>query len=66
MYQHVILLFSFIFAIALTHLFASTTALALARHRVRFSGLLSVWMFNAAGQLLGLWVSLFTLVAVKR
>ena len=48
MFQHVTVLVSFIFAIALTHLFSSASQLILARERVRFSWLLSVSMLNAA------------------
>jgi hypothetical protein len=36
MFQHVTTLFSFIFAIALTHVFASISELVSARDRVRF------------------------------
>lgn len=36
MFQHVTVLVSFIFAIALTHVFSSASALLLGRDRVRF------------------------------
>ena len=39
MFQHVTVLVSFIFAIALTHVFSSASQLLLARDRVRFSAL---------------------------
>ena len=59
MFQHVTFLVSFIFAIALTHVFSSASQLPLARDRVRFSALLAVSMINAAlGVIiisLGLW-----------
>src|ERR1051325_427062 len=48
MFQHVTVLVSFIFAIALTHVFSSASQLILARDRVRFSSLLAVSMLNAA------------------
>src|SRR5881394_1995940 len=60
MFQHVSVLISFVFAIALTHVFSSASQLLLARDRVRFSALLTVSMVNAAlGVIinwLGLWV----------
>src|SRR5262245_37725710 len=46
MFQHVTVLVSFIFAIALTHVFSSASQLLLARDRVRFSALLTVSMVN--------------------
>jgi len=48
MFQHVSVLVSFIFAIALTHVFSSASQLLLARDRVRYSSLLTVSMVNAA------------------
>jgi hypothetical protein len=48
MFQHVTVLVSFIFAIALTHVFSSASQLLLARDRVRFSAILTVAMANAA------------------
>src|SRR5919201_1253608 len=48
MLQHMTVLVSFIFAIALTHVFSSASQLILARERVRFSWLLSVSVVNAA------------------
>jgi hypothetical protein len=47
MFEHVTILLSFVFAIALTHLLTSSTELVWARDRVRFSGLHAVWMINA-------------------
>jgi hypothetical protein len=59
MFQHVSVLVSFIFAIALTHVFSSASQLLLGRDRVRFSALLAVSMINAALGIiinrLGLW-----------
>ena len=48
MFQHVTTLFSFIFAVALTHVFSCASKLILARHRVHFSGLLALWMVSAS------------------
>jgi hypothetical protein len=65
MFQHVITLFSFIFAIALTHVFASTSALILAGDRVRFYGLQATWMFSACFGLLVNWMWLPGLESLK-
>ena len=66
MFQHLTIFFSFIFAIAFTHILASASALVVARRRVRFSGLLTVWMFIFANYLLMNWVGLFSLASLKR
>lgn len=65
MFQHVTTLFSFIFAVALTHVFSSASKLILARHRVHFSGLLALWMVSAAAGLLNDWLSLAELEGMK-
>lgn len=56
MFEHVTILLSFVFAIALTHLLASTTELIWARSRVRVSWLQALWMFNAVLMLLINWL----------
>src|SRR5712672_3660780 len=61
MFQHVSVLVSFIFAIALTHVFSSASQLLLARDRVRFSSLLTVSMVNAALGVSINWVGLWEL-----
>ena len=61
MFQHVTVLVSFIFAIALTHVFSSASQLILARERVRLSWLLSVSMLNAALGVIINWLSLWQL-----
>ena len=61
MFQHVTVLVSFIFAIALTHVFSSASQLILARERVRFSWLLSVSMLNAALGVIINWLGLWEL-----
>jgi hypothetical protein len=58
MFQHVTVLVSFIFAIALTHVFSSASQLILARERVRLSWLLSVSMLNAALGVIINWLGL--------
>ena len=65
MFEHVTILLSFVFAIALTHLLSTATELLLARDRVRFSGLHTMWMANALLALLINWLSLWGLVIIR-
>jgi hypothetical protein len=65
MFQHVTTLFSFIFAIALTHVLASISESVSARERVRFSGLHALWMLNVLMALLVNWMSVSEVSAVK-
>jgi hypothetical protein len=65
MFQHVTVLVSFIFAIALTHVFSSASQLLLARARVRFSALLAVSMVNAALGIIINWLGLWELEHIK-
>jgi hypothetical protein len=65
MFEHVTILLSFVFAIALTHLLSSTTELVTGRARVKFSGLLTLWMANALVGLLVNWLGLWGLTALK-
>ena len=65
MFQHVTVLVSFIFAIALTHVFSSASQLILARERVRLSWLLSVSMLNAALGVIINWLGLWDLQHLK-
>jgi hypothetical protein len=65
MFQHITVLFSFVFAIALTHVLSCVSKLILARDRVRFSGLHALWMLNALMLLLINWLSLWLLEAIK-
>jgi len=65
MFQHVTVLVSFIFAIALTHVFSSGSQLLLARDRVRFSALLSLSMVNAALGIIINWLGLWELQNLK-
>lgn len=66
MFEHVTILLSIIFALAMTHILASATELVWERHRLRFSGLHAVWMVNALLGLLCYWVSIWELSTVKR
>jgi hypothetical protein len=65
MFQHVTVLVSFIFAIALTHVFSSASQLLLGRERVRFSALLAVSMVNAALAVIINWLGLWELQNLK-
>jgi hypothetical protein len=58
-FDHVILLLSFVYALALTHLLSRIGALLVARERVRFSGLLAVGMANAILLVFANWLSLW-------
>ncbi|HWY16352.1 MAG TPA: hypothetical protein VNX86_14545 [Rhizomicrobium sp.] len=66
MFEHVTILLSIIFALAMTHILASATELVWERHKVRFYGLHAVWMVNALLALLCYWVSIWDLTTVKR
>lgn len=66
MFQHLTLLFSFIFAMAFSHILASVSALIAAKERVRFSGLHALWMTYATAGLLLNWISLLALESLKR
>jgi hypothetical protein len=65
MFEHLTLLLSFIYVVALTHLLSSTTGLILARDRLRFSPLLALWMILALGILLNNWLSIWDLRAIR-
>jgi hypothetical protein len=65
MFQHVTVLVSFIFAIALTHVFSTASTLILERERVRFSSLLAVSMVNAAVGVIINWLGLWQLESMK-
>ena len=47
MFQHITVLFSFVFVIPLTHMLFCVSKLILARDRVRFPGLHALWILNA-------------------
>jgi hypothetical protein len=66
MFQHVTVLVSFIFAIALTHVFSSASTLILERERVLFSSLLAVSMLNAALGVINNWLGLWDLQNLKQ
>jgi hypothetical protein len=64
-FDHISILLSIIFALAMTHILASATELVWERHNIRFSGLLAVWMTNALLGLLAYWVTIWDLNNVK-
>jgi hypothetical protein len=66
MFQHVTVLVSFIFALALTHVFSSASNLIIERERVHFCGLLALTMLNAALGIIINWLFLFQLHSIKR
>lgn len=66
MFEHVTILLSFVYALALTHLLSSATDLAIAGKRVRFSGLYLAWATIAVLLLLINWVSIWGLTALKQ
>lgn len=65
MFEHVTILLSFVYAVALTHLLSSATELLIAGKRVRFSGLYAAWLFISLLAVLVNWVTLWGLVALK-
>jgi len=65
MFEHVTVLLSFVFAIALTHVLTSSTELIWARKRLRFSWLQALWMASAVISIVVNWVALAPLNAIK-
>ena len=65
MFEHVTILLSIIFALAMTHILASATELVWERNKVRFYGLHALWMVNALLGLLCYWLEVWELAAVK-
>lgn len=64
-FEHVTALFSFVYALALTHLLARIAELIVARDRVKFSGLLVLGMLNAVMLVFANWLSLWDLRSIK-
>jgi hypothetical protein len=60
-FEHVTALFSFVYALALTHLLARIAELIVVRDRVTFSGLLALGMANAIVVVFANWLSLWDL-----
>jgi len=64
-FEHVTTLFSFVYALALTHLLARIAELIVARGRVKFSGLLALGMANAILLVFSNWLSIWDLRSIK-
>jgi hypothetical protein len=64
-FEHVTVLLSLVYVVALTHLLSSGTELLIARKRVRFSGLYLAWTVIALVVLLGNWLAFWGLSALK-
>ncbi len=64
-FDHILLLFSFVFALALTHLLSRVGALLLARKRVRFSALHTLEIVNAIGWVYANWLLLWDLHGIR-
>jgi hypothetical protein len=64
-FEHVTALFSFVYALALTHLLARIAELIVARDRVKFSGLLALGMANAVLLVFSNWLSIWDLHTIK-
>jgi hypothetical protein len=64
-FEHVTALWSFVYALALTHLLARIAELVVARDRVRFSGLLALGMVNAILLVFANWLSLWDFRSIK-
>jgi hypothetical protein len=60
-FEHVILLLSFVYALALTHLLSGTAWLIRAKSRVIFSWFNAGWMANAFTIIFANWISFFDL-----
>ncbi|HUJ48019.1 MAG TPA: hypothetical protein VLV55_12870 [Rhizomicrobium sp.] len=65
MFEHVTILLSFVFAIALTHILTSTTELVWARRRVRISWLQLLWMLSAVISIVVNWIAIGPLASIK-
>jgi hypothetical protein len=64
-FDHVLLLLSFVYALAFTHLLSCMAALIRAGARVRSSWFLSAWMLNALIVIVANWLSFFDLRAAS-
>jgi hypothetical protein len=64
-FEHITILLSFVYALAVSHLLTSATELMWARERVRVSWLQVLWMFNALLILFENWIGIWGLSAIK-
>src|SRR5882724_7921152 len=58
-FDHVLVLLSFVYALAVTHLLSKVVALYFARQRVKFYGLQALLMLNAILQVFFSWIELW-------
>lgn len=65
-FEHVAVLLSFVYALAITHLFSGVARLILARDRTRFSGLLSLHILLTVLLLIDNWIALWDLHSRSR
>ena len=64
-YDHVIVLLSFVYALALTHLLSRIGAMVIERERVRFSALLSLAAVNAILFVFANWLAIWDLRSMR-
>jgi hypothetical protein len=64
-FDYILLLLSFVFALALTHLLSRVGELLLARRRVRFSGLQTLVIINAIVQVYLAWLTIWDTRSVR-
>jgi hypothetical protein len=64
-FEHVLILLSFVYALALTHLLSRMIALYVARTRVVFSGLLTIAMVNSITIVFCSWLALWPFRSIK-
>ena len=60
-FDHIILLLSFVYALAIAHLLSTVAKLVRDSRRVRFSALHAFWMLNALTSILANWMSFWDL-----
>lgn len=60
-FEHIILLLSFVFALAITHLLSSVAGFIRAGRRLRFSWFHAFWMVNALAVIITNWISFWDL-----
>jgi hypothetical protein len=65
-FDHIILLLSFVYALAIGHLLTTVALLVRRRRDVRFSGLQAFWMLTALVTIMANWISFWDLRALPR
>jgi hypothetical protein len=65
-FDHIILLLSFVYALAIGHLLTTVAMLLRRRREVRFSALHAFWMLNALVAIVANWISFWDLRALPR